>query len=74
MKRNINKVHPEMARAALKNANGKRNGAYSQYILLWYRSTGRLSPGCNAKDLQNFYDVEEESIRGNAPRRAERYE
>mgnify|MGYP007082076485 FL=1 len=56
MKPDKNKVHSEAARQAIINADGQRNAAYSQYILLMYRSTGRLAPGCDAKDLQAWYD------------------
>ena len=57
MKVDISRVNPEIAKIALSNANGQRNAAYSQYILLVYRSTGQLAPRCNAKDLQTFYDT-----------------
>lgn len=60
MKPNINKVNSVIARQSLKNADEDRQKAYSQYILLMYRSTGRLAPGCDAKDLQAFYDQEDE--------------
>jgi len=60
MKININSVNRNIAVVALKNADEDRQKAYSQYIILMYRSTGRLSPGCNAKDLQAFYDKEDE--------------
>jgi len=40
-------------------ADGDRNAAYSRYIQLYFRQTGRLAPGCDNKDLQAFYEKEE---------------
>ena len=45
-----------MARAALAAAKGDKKGAYSQYILLYFRQSGKLSPGFDNKDLQYFYN------------------
>lgn len=50
------RVIPELAVKALELAKGDRKAAYSRYIQLHYRLTGRLVPGCDNKDLQAFYD------------------
>ena len=60
-KPDVSKVIPSLARQALKNANGDRKAAYSQYIKLYFNQTGKLAPGCNNKDLQAFYDKERDS-------------
>ena len=57
-KADISKVIPSLARQALKLAGGDRKAAYSRYIQLYFRQTGRLAPGCNNKDLQAFYEKE----------------
>jgi len=58
-KPNPDKVHPGMARQAVKNSKA-RNEVYSQYILLHYRATGKLAPGCDARDLYAWMDGDEE--------------
>lgn len=58
-KANPDKVNPAAARAALQNAKGDRKAAYSQYIILHFRATGKLAPGCDAKDLIAFYERED---------------
>jgi len=50
------KVIPKVADEALKRANGDRKAAYSQYIRLMYAVTGSLAPGCDNKDLQDYYN------------------
>jgi hypothetical protein len=40
-----------------KEAAKDRQSAFSQYIILVYRSTGRLAPGCDAKDFFAAYDT-----------------
>lgn len=57
-KPDISKVIPSLARQALELAGGDRKVAYSRYIQLYFRQTGKLAPGCNNKDLQAFYDKE----------------
>lgn len=59
-KPDISKVNPAWARQALINTKGDRKAAYSRYIELHYRNTGRLAPGCDSKDLQAFYEKEVE--------------
>ena len=44
------KVHPAMAEEAMRQAS-ERQGVYTEYIRLFYQSTGRLGPNCDAKDL-----------------------
>ena len=58
-KPDISKVIPSLARQALKLAGGDRKAAYSRYIELHYKQTGRLAPGCDNMDLQAFYDSKE---------------
>jgi hypothetical protein len=48
------KVLPQSAVKALAAAK-KINDAYSMYIILNYRSTGSLAPGCDARDLIEWY-------------------
>lgn len=60
-KPDISKVIPALARQALKLAGGDRKAAYSRYIQLYFRQTGRLAPGCDSKDLQAFYEKERDN-------------
>ena len=60
-KPDISKVIPSLARQALKLAGGDRKAAYSRYIQLYFRQTGRLAPGCDSKDLQAFYEKERDN-------------
>ena len=53
---NTNRVIPKFADEALRLAKGDRKAAYSQYIILMYRVTGRPVPGCDSKELQAYYD------------------
>ena len=48
------KVIPSMAIKAYENANGDLAKVYSEYIRLYYKCTGRLAPGCDAKDVIKF--------------------
>jgi len=45
------RVIPSLARLALVRAQGDRKKAYSEYIRAHYQATGRLAPGCDARDL-----------------------
>jgi len=54
------KVHPHKAREALRRAKDDRQAAYSRYIQLTFQTTGSLAPGCDNKDLQAWYDENEE--------------
>jgi len=56
---NTDRVIPKFADEALKLAKGDRKAAYSQYILLMFRTTGRAVPGCDNKELQAYYDMKE---------------
>jgi len=60
MKTDVSKVHPKLADEALKRANGERTAAYSNYIKFYYRCTGKLAPGCDNADLQEYYKSEVE--------------
>ena len=53
---NIDRVIPRFADEALRLAKGDRKAAYSQYIILMFRATGRPVPGCDNKELQAYYD------------------
>lgn len=52
------RVDPGLARAALAHEGGNRQTAYTQYIVLHFRQTGDLAPGCDMRDLQAFYEQE----------------
>jgi len=54
---NINRVIPKFADEALRLTKGDRKAAYSQYILLMYKATGRPVPGCDNRELQAYYDM-----------------
>lgn len=56
-KKNISRVVPEIADEALRMANGDKKAAYSQYIRIVYRLTGKIAPGCDNRDLQAYYDL-----------------
>lgn len=45
------KAVPSMVIAALQRAAGDVKAAWSQYIIVHYRATGSLNPGCDAKDF-----------------------
>ena len=47
-------VIPSMAIKAYENANGDLAKVYSEYIRLYYKSTGKLAPGCDAKDVIKY--------------------
>jgi hypothetical protein len=64
IKETVSGVMPKAADEALRLAKGDRKAAYSQYIILMYRATGRLVPGCDNKDLQAYYD--KKGMNGNA--------
>ena len=51
-------VDSHLAYQALDKAGGDRQTAWTQYILLHFRATGRLAPGCDMKDLQCWYALE----------------
>ncbi len=52
------RVHPEMARQAINQAT-QRSHAWTEYILLHFRSTGKLAPGCDARDLLAWLEQNE---------------
>ncbi len=55
-KKNISRVIPKFSDEALRLAKGDRKAAYSQYIILMFKATGRPVPGCDNRDLQAYYD------------------
>lgn len=55
-KKNISRVIPRFADEALRLAKGDRKAAYSQYIILMFKATGRAVPGCDNRELQAYYD------------------
>ncbi len=52
------RVHPEIARQALERAE-MRTHIYTEYIILHFRSTGKLAPGCDARDLYAWLEENE---------------
>ncbi len=52
------RVHPEIARQALSVAT-QRTHVFTEYILLHFRSTGKLAPGCDARDLLAWLEQNE---------------
>lgn len=56
-KKNISRVVPRFADEALRLAKGDRKAAYSQYIILMFKATGRAVPGCDNMELQAYYDM-----------------
>lgn len=51
------KVSLSLAKRALERANGDRQRAFSEYIKLRFQSTGKLGPGCDAKDFYACLDA-----------------
>ncbi len=52
------RVIPECARLALGNAN-QRTHVWTEYIILHFRGTGDLAPGCDARDLLAWLEANE---------------
>lgn len=50
------RVHPVMAREALRRAGGDRKAAYSRYVQLSFQTRGSLAPSCDNRDLQAWYN------------------
>lgn len=50
------KVHSDTAQAALADAHGDRQTAWTHYIMRHYHTTGNLAPGCDMGDLQSWFD------------------
>lgn len=51
----IDRVIPLAGKIAIQRAKD-RGSAYSEYIIAFYQATGRLAPGCDAKDLYAWMD------------------
>lgn len=54
------RVSPEIARQAIAAAAGDRHTVYTHYIVLSFRQTGSLAPGCDARDLLAWLDEHEQ--------------
>lgn len=52
------RVHPEIARRALREAK-QRTAIWSEYIILHWRGTGNLAPGCDLQDLIVWLEANE---------------
>jgi hypothetical protein len=57
------KSHPErvissLAYKAIRDADRNRGAVYSQYIILHFRATSDLAPGCDARDLFAWMDAQ----------------
>ena len=52
------RVHPEIAWQALSVAT-QRTHIWTEYILLHFRSTGNLAPGCDLRDLLAWLEQNE---------------
>ena len=50
------RVNPNFAGVAVKKAKSP-NECYSQYIILHYRHTGKLAPGCDNRDLLAWLEL-----------------
>lgn len=51
------RVHPALAERVYQENGGKgRGSAFSDYIVLHFRVTGDLAPGCDAKDFLAWWD------------------
>lgn len=59
------KPHPELVIPQLLDraiASGKDRGSlYSEYIVAHYRATGKLAPGCDARDFYAALDEKQEN-------------
>jgi len=54
-------VIPQLADVAI--ATGKdRNCLWSEYIVANYRATGKLAPGCDARDFYAYLDQNKETL------------
>lgn len=55
------RVTPVLARAAIeqvqKQVKPSVNVLYTHYIRLNYSATGKLAPGCDARDLMAWYSI-----------------
>jgi hypothetical protein len=53
------RVRPELAYKAIDEAD-QRTAVYTHYIILHYRATGSLAPGCDARDLYAWIDAQDD--------------
>ena len=68
----MTKAHPErvipaLAQKALEETD-QRAALYTHYIILHYRATGNLAPGCDARDLYAWLEEEHRRIWGSDSR------
>jgi hypothetical protein len=56
-KTDVCRVIPEIAILAVRKSKSKSE-IYSNYIVLHYRSTGNIAPGCDNKDLIAWCKIE----------------
>jgi len=56
LKAHPEKVDPGIGRMAIKQAKD-RQSSWTQYIVLHFRHTGNLVPGCDARDWYAWYDI-----------------
>jgi len=60
----MKKAHPEYVITQLADhaiATGKdRASLFSEYIVAHYRATGKLAPGCDARDFYAYLDSKKE--------------
>lgn len=52
------RVDPVLARAALAETAGHYRSVWTSYIVRHFRETGKSLPGCDMRDLQEFYRLE----------------
>ena len=50
------RVDPPAGAEAVRAADGDRMGAWTQYVIVHFRRTGQLAPGCDARDFFAWYD------------------
>ncbi|OGF53946.1 MAG: hypothetical protein A2Z21_09355 [Candidatus Fraserbacteria bacterium RBG_16_55_9] len=55
MKPHLERVDRRLAEDALEMARGNRQLAWTEYVLLHFRRTGDLAPGCDMADLLAWY-------------------
>jgi len=58
------RVIPSLARLAIERARGDRARVYSEYIRAHFQATGRLAPGCDARDLIAWIEEQEQRREG----------
>lgn len=49
------RVHPKCAVLAISKAKDDMH-AWSEYVRIYFRSTGKLAPGCDARDFYAWWE------------------